>query len=375
MPDRSSAQSREPDHREPAEHAEASPAPAARERPLWGRILRGLRAMLLLLAIREHPSTPAELSNPGPGQSRQPDGTVPADEGQMPDGSRADSREPDSTVPAEEAETASPDVHILAHALAKALADEERKSPWRRRILLPLSLGAFIVVPLLLAIRIYPKPLASLDNLGPLKLTITTTATVTQVEYVVSNSHMEVFVYAKPTGPKRASPSEAVIQIAPGWVDPTWPTTLMTGLPATAPAPFAPSPPPLPWDKSPGPFVASANFDMGPDERGLAYNGRNASAEIPEVVIPGPRENPGLHVSYDIPSGSSYDWSPGPPQTAAEWSSHLTRADTPGQMFFGTDHGREDSDNLHIFVAGALIALAGAAVLAALQEALSRFVG
>jgi hypothetical protein len=305
--------------------------------------------------------------------TREPDGTVPADEGQVPHRSSSDSREPDGTVPADEAETASPDVRMLARALAEALADKERKPLWRR-ILLPLSLGAFVVVPLLLTICIYPRPPGSLDNLGPVKLKITTTATVTLVEYVVTNSDVEVIVYAKPTGPKRASPSEAVIRIAPGWVDPTWPTTLMTGLPATAPASFAPSPPALSWDKSPGPFVASAHFDMGPNERGLAYNGLNAVVAIPEVVIPGPRENPELHVSYDIPSDASYDWSPGPPQTAAEWSSHLTRADTPGQMFFGTDHGREDSDNLHIFLAGALIALAGAAILAALQEGLSRFV-
>jgi hypothetical protein len=41
----------------------------------------------------------------------------------------------------------------------------------------------------------------------------------------------------------------------------------------------------------------------------------------------------------------------------------------------GTDHGRVDSDNFHIFLAGALAALAGAAFLAFLQEALSRFLG
>jgi hypothetical protein len=41
----------------------------------------------------------------------------------------------------------------------------------------------------------------------------------------------------------------------------------------------------------------------------------------------------------------------------------------------GTNHGRQDSDNFRIFLAGALAAFAGAAFLAALQEALSRIWG
>jgi hypothetical protein len=292
----------------------------------------------------------------------------------MPDRSSEQGREPDSTIPAGEAETVSPDMRKLARALAQALADAEHKPSFWRRNGTPLALlvlGAGVA--LATWIFIYPPSPAPLENPGPGQLTITTAATVTRVDYVVTTGHVAVTVHATPPGGPRASALPAMIQIGPGWTDLNQPplvSVIAERMIQKVRVVFAPAP--VAWEKD---FVARADFDMSPGDDGLATNGVTASAAIPEVIISAPRANPELDASYAIPSGSSYDWSPGPPQTAAEWTSHLTRADTPGQVMVGTDHGRVDSDNFRIFLAGAFAALAGAAVLAAVQEALSRFLG
>ena len=69
----------------------------------------------------------------------------------------------------------------------------------------------------------------------------------------------------------------------------------------------------------------------------MAYNGLTASVAIPEVTISPLSAGQELYeASYNIPSGSSYDWSPSPP------SMHLLRAhhlDDP------PDHGRHAGAN------------------------------
>ena len=119
MPDRPSAQSREPDRPELAEQGKASPAPAARERPLWRRILTPLALRVV--------------------------GTVPADEAETV--SQAISRVEQAAQAAQEASA----------AVQQALADAARKPPTWKRNLTPLALGLVGVALLLLTFREYPR--------------------------------------------------------------------------------------------------------------------------------------------------------------------------------------------------------------------------
>jgi hypothetical protein len=292
----------------------------------------------------------------------------------MPDRSSAQSREPNGTVPADETETviqainrveqAAKAAQEASAAVQHALADAARERPLWRRILTPLALGVVGGVLLLGTWRVYPRTPAELDNAGPSQLTITTTATVTDVSYAADNTHgVKVTVFATPTGRPRASASEVVVQLAPpaGHVKaefPGWRKTVRLSSVGSR-------------------FIALADFPVRPPFAGVAYNGLNASAAIPDVTISAPSANPELIADYGIPSGDRYDWSSFPPVTSmitdVMWQIHLTTADTAGRLVVGTNHARETSDTFWTFIAGALVALGGAALLAAFQEALSRF--
>ena len=139
-------------------------------------------AVLLLLAIRRYLSTPAELSNPGPGQSREPDGTVPATAAETV--SRA---QPGRTAPPRH-----PEGHRGGGSKAELTDSESAKGPLWRKILMPLALGVVSAVLLLLTFRVYPRPPAPLETPGPAKLTIITSATVTDVLYTVNTNGVEV---------------------------------------------------------------------------------------------------------------------------------------------------------------------------------------
>jgi hypothetical protein len=47
----------------------------------------------------------------------------------------------------------------------------------------------------------------------------------------------------------------------------------------------------------------------------------------------------------------------------------------PGTAAFGIDHARQASDTTWTFIAGALLGLGGGALLAAIQDALSKLLG
>jgi hypothetical protein len=299
-------------------------------------------------------------------QSREPDRPEPAERGKGP-GQR---REPDGLVLADEAEAVSQAISRVEKAAAEvrqALADAERarERPFWRRILTPLVLVVSGGLLLLATWRVYPWPPAALDNAGPAQLTITTAATVTEVDYVVGakGEGADVTVIATPTGGPRARAPKVMVHLAP--------SALHTK------AEF------LGWYKTvrfssaSGRFSAAAHFPVSPTFASVAYNDLTASAAIPDVTIPGPSTNPVLYADYDIPSGGGYDWSSFPPLTSmpgdVEWQIHLTAAEPSGRMVVGTSPGREDRDSFRNFFAGALVALAFAAFLSAIQETVSRF--
>jgi hypothetical protein len=120
---------------------------------------------------------------------------------------------------------------------------------------------------------------------------------------------------------------------------------------------------------------AYAYFYVKAKSLGLSVNGLNAQAVLPEAFYNGVGM-PEFLVAYHIPSAGTYDWSALPPAefstSSAAWSEPLVQEDTAPKIAVGINQSRQSSDNHLAFVAGALIGLAGGAVLSAIQEALSR---
>ena len=116
-------------------------------------------------------------------------------------------------------------------------------------------------------------------------------------------------------------------------------------------------------------FVKASSF-------GYVFNDINASAAIPRVDFLGPGSvTPILYTDYySVISADSYDWSTFQPQlknaTEILWYEPVTSGAAPGIVAVGINHANEAKDINYTFFAGALIGLAGAALLAAIQETL-----
>ena len=146
----------------------------------------------------------------------------------------------------------------------------------------------------------------------------------------------------------------------------------------TCPSPceFVPSEKLSSWSK---PLILEKNgyavisYFVKANHFGVTYNGVTASAAMPEVYYKGPG-TPNLLTQYGIPSASSYDWSSFPPLYAngifASWEEPVTGGRIPGRAAVGINHAEQTTDDNKTFVAGALIGLAGGALLSAVQEAL-----
>lgn len=114
-------------------------------------------------------------------------------------------------------------------------------------------------------------------------------------------------------------------------------------------------------------FVKAQSF-------GETSNGVTAAAAIPQIFCNDCVDTV-LEAQYNIPSASNYDWSSFPTQfangTYARWNEQVN-ADgvTDGKAAVGVDHANQANDDNKTFIAGALLGLAGGALLSAVQEAL-----
>jgi hypothetical protein len=120
---------------------------------------------------------------------------------------------------------------------------------------------------------------------------------------------------------------------------------------------------------------ALATFFVKARSFGYVFNDINASAAIPRVVFLGPGSvTPILYTEYNVTSASSYDWSTFQPQltntSAVLWDETVTSGAAPGIVVVGINHANEAKGNYETFFAGALIGVAGGALVAAVQEAL-----
>lgn len=124
------------------------------------------------------------------------------------------------------------------------------------------------------------------------------------------------------------------------------------------------------------PFVATAVFPINSSRFAVNFNGIDAYAAIPEVSYQYSfgLTTPSLLASYQIPSAGTYDWSSIPTaavsKSGATWEEAIAKGDTAGRVASGVDHGRETRDADLTFLAGAMLGLAGGAILSAIQETL-----
>jgi hypothetical protein len=128
--------------------------------------------------------------------------------------------------------------------------------------------------------------------------------------------------------------------------------------------------PPLEFD---GDGRTSATVHVRADGFGYTENGLSASVAIPQLTYVG-RGEPGVSVSYDLPGARDYDWSSFPTafadDTSARWTHQLNGGRAAARNAVGVNHTNQDKDNRNTFLAGALVGLAGGALLAAVQEGL-----
>ena len=121
--------------------------------------------------------------------------------------------------------------------------------------------------------------------------------------------------------------------------------------------------------------AATTDFMVKAPDFGSTFNGIDASAAIPEVRNLGPANpEPVLIAGYAIKSAGSYDWSSFQPEDttshSAVWQEDIPRGDTASRVAVGVNHGGQSRGETLSLVAGTLLGLAGAAILAAIQEAL-----
>jgi hypothetical protein len=125
---------------------------------------------------------------------------------------------------------------------------------------------------------------------------------------------------------------------------------------------------------------AAAVFFVTAQSLGVSYNQVDAMAAFPDVYYSGYTSNisPELLVAYHIPATASYDWSGTPaaalPGAFAGWTEPLTGIDTPAKIAVGINESRQSSDSHLTFLAGALIGVAGGALVGAIQELVGNLV-
>jgi hypothetical protein len=255
----------------------------------------------------------------------------------------------------------------------------EHKRSRRKKILTPLVLTALGMLLFLLVIIFYPSavtevrtPLYSrlgLETKFPVALIA---LTVIQVSPGIAEMKISVELPVGTTAPPPGPPAALVVAPALGTAFRDCPAPFCLTVPG--PVPGSAWGVTLAFRSAGGsPGKATADFFVKARSFGVAYNGITASAAIPEFIYRGPG-TPMFLVGYGIPSAASYDWSSFPTAAVnnhtASWQEDLTSVDSPGRAAVGINPAGQANHDNKTFIAGALVGLAGAAILSAIQEAL-----
>ena len=256
----------------------------------------------------------------------------------------------------------------------------KHKRSRRRRFVVPVVLGLIGVVLFLFGYGLYPS--AATDVATPLYARLGVSATfplsligVTVLQTSPALAEIKVTVEL-PAGtdapPAGAAPAALVFAPPLGTSFPDCPPPFCKTI--AGPTAAAEWGMPLNFSYTGGSAAeATADFFVKAQHFGVNFDGVNAVAAIPEVLYAGPRK-PMLLISYHIPSAATYDWSSFPAaavsRNAAIWQEDVLAGDTPGRAAVGINPAGQASHDNNEFLAGALIGLAGGAILSAVQEAL-----
>jgi hypothetical protein len=130
---------------------------------------------------------------------------------------------------------------------------------------------------------------------------------------------------------------------------------------------------------TPGPTgaeTARIYFRARTAQFGDVFNGLDAAAAVPQLSYQcscSASGTPVLDTGYSLPGAASYDWASFPTQqqsaTGATWEEPvMTNGETPGRVATGVDFSAQREDNALTFIAGALIGVAGGALLTVVTE-------
>lgn len=245
----------------------------------------------------------------------------------------------------------------------------ERQRSKRTRILTPLALAGAGVLLFLLAILLYPSAATDVPTPSYPHLGIVTNYPADFVglsTFQVSPAITEMRISVELTE-LHAHPTAGILVSLPLG-------TAFQDCPAGCQAVAGPARAYV-WDKTLAfrDGKATADFFVKAHNFGVAYDGVAAAAAIPDVNYQGPG-TPLFLIAYNIPSAASYDWSSFAPAAVnnqvATWQEDLTSGETAGRAAFGINPAGQASHDNKTFIAGALVGLAGAAILSAIQEAL-----
>ncbi|HEV2374488.1 MAG TPA: hypothetical protein VGS19_20295 [Streptosporangiaceae bacterium] len=260
--------------------------------------------------------------------------------------------------------------HALQHPRANPAPAADKRF-WQKKILTPVVLAVLGLALFLFALVLYPS---TTELLAPASSHVGVTTRfpienilydVTQVSSGTAEVQISVGLANPLTLPVASRTANLAMFLPPGVVfrDCAHPACKVLG------ATFY-------WTKSVA-FgsgkTATADFFVKSHSFGVTFNGVNASAAIPEIFYHS-TGTPDLFAAYHFPSASSYDWSSYPAFFASKstvvWQEAVTNGETVPRSAVGIDHARLASDDNKTFFAGALLGLAGGAILSAVQEAL-----
>jgi hypothetical protein len=278
----------------------------------------------------------------------------------------------------------SPPTEPQGELATSSAADEGGKKPWWKMMATPIVLVLLGLAVLPVALLLYPSPT---DTSAPTysRISVLSNQRILFIDYAV--------VQVKPALAKilvEVVRPENVPVPAPG--APALYANLVVGPPVGTSFLTCPSAPPpygctrlanslLPaftWEVAltfNAHGQAFDNFFVKATNLGVSDNGVNALAALPEVFYQG-TSAPEILAGYHIPSAASYDWSALPPAafigSTIAWTEPIAGYDTPSKVAVGVNQSRQSSDNHLAFIAGALIGVAGGAVLSGVQEGLGR---
>jgi len=268
---------------------------------------------------------------------------------------------------------------------APATQDKPRKAAgvgtrwWRKTVLRPIVLGALGLALLLISFLLYPRTTELPSPAFP-RLALSTTFPVAFIDYSVFQispavAEMKISVVlppGTPSPPANAPPPS--LAVAPpfgiGFRGCHPPACFVKGNGITSASLWIQQLTFRPVDSA---GTATADFFVNARSFGVTSDGVNASTAIPEILYRGGGQ-PMMLVLYHLRSASSYDWSNSQAalvtSTTAQWQQNVAGGDTPGRAAVGVDHAAQTNDDIKIFIAGALLGIAGGAIIAAVQEAM-----